>query len=201
MLPGEEEGRLAYVGATAELDPAGGPYLVIDVGGGSTELVGGGGPGIEVVSLEIGCVRVTERFFDHDPPLAAELEAARSYVGALVRRAAEERPGLVSARRLIGLAGTVAALVRLDQGMSEYDRDRVHHARLSLARIEGLLGELSAVPVARRLEWPGLEPERADVIVGGAAVLAEAMATLGFEELTASESDLLDGVAAELLAG
>lgn len=199
VLPGEEEGRLAYLGATAGLDPGEGPYLVIDVGGGSTELVGGGGPTLEVVSLEIGCVRATERFFDHDPPLAGELEAARSQVRKLVRGALQARPGLEGGRRLIGLAGTVAALVRLDQGLLEYDRDRVHHAPLRLASVERLLAGLSHEPLERRLSWPGLEPERADVIIGGAVVLAEAMATLGFEVLTASEADLLDGVAAELL--
>ena len=201
VLAGEEEGRLAYLGATAELDPSEGPYLVIDIGGGSTELVGGGGAGLAAVSLEIGCVRVTERFLRHDPPLATELEAARSLVRGLVTGALEARPELRGASRLVGVAGTVAAFVRLDQGLIEYDRDRIHHARLTLAATERWLGELSALPVERRRAWPTLEPERADVIVGGGAVLAEAMVTLGFDELTASESDLLDGVAAELLAG
>ena len=201
VLAGEEEGRLAYLGATAELDPSEGPYLVIDIGGGSTELVGGGGAGLDAVSLEIGCVRVTERFLRHDPPLATELEAARSLVRGLVTGALEARPELRGATRLVGVAGTVAAFARLDQGLIEYDRDRIHHARLTLAATERWLGELSALPVERRRAWPTLEPERADVIVGGGAVLAEAMVTLGFDELTASESDLLDGVAAELLAG
>ncbi len=158
-------------------------------------------PALAAVSLEIGCVRVTERFLRHDPPLATELEAARSLVRGLVTGALEERPELRGASRLVGVAGTVAAFVRLDQGLIEYDRDRIHHARLTLAATERWLGELSALPVERRRAWPTLEPERADVIVGGGAVLAEAMVTLGFDELTASESDLLDGVAAELLAG
>jgi len=200
VLPGEDEGRFAYLGATAGLDPAAGPYLVIDVGGGSTELVGGVGPGLDVVSLDIGCVRVTERFFDHDPPLAVELGAARSQVRRLVSRAVQAQPGLDGATQLIGVAGTVAALVRLEQGLLEYDRERIHHARLTLAAVERLIGELGALPLKRRLEWPGLEPERADVIIGGAVVLAEAMLTLGFEVLTASESDLLDGIAADLLS-
>jgi len=200
VLPGDEEGRLAYVGATAGLDPGEGPYLVIDVGGGSTELVGGAGPTLEVASLEIGCVRVTERFFEHDPPLPGELAAARSHVRGLVQGALGARRGLAGGRRLIGLAGTVAALVRLDQGLLEYDRDRIHHAPLRLASVEHLLAVLSPEPLERRREWPGLEPERADVIIGGAVVLAEAMATLGFDVLTASEADLLDGVTAELLS-
>jgi exopolyphosphatase/guanosine-5'-triphosphate,3'-diphosphate pyrophosphatase len=199
VLQGDEEGRLTYLGATAELDPAAGPYLVIDVGGGSTELVGGR-PTPRVASLEVGCVRVTERFLQHDPPLRSELEAARAHVRELVTGALEAQPELGGAAQLVGVAGTVAGLVRLDQGLLHYDRSRIHHARLSLAAIERLLGELSAVSVARRLEWPALEAERADVIIGGTAVLAEAMIVLGFEVLTASESDLLDGIAAGLLA-
>ena len=201
VLGGEEEGRLTYLGATADLDPAGGPYLVVDVGGGSTELVGGPATALTAVSLEIGCVRGTERFLEHDPPLASELGALRVHVSQLVRGAVEAHPELGGAARLIGVAGTVAALVRLDKGILVYDWSRVHHAQLSLAAIERLVGELAAVPLERRLEWPALESERADVIVGGASVLAEAMVALGFEVLTASESDLLDGIVAELLTG
>jgi exopolyphosphatase/guanosine-5'-triphosphate,3'-diphosphate pyrophosphatase len=199
VLTGEEEARLTYRGATSELEPGDGPYLVIDVGGGSTELVAGAGPTVHSASLEMGCVRLTERFIGHDPPLPAELQAARDYVHRLVNEALASQPVLGLPARLIGVAGTVSALVRLDNGVVEYDRSRIHHARLSLAVIEHLLGELAAATVADRLTWPALEPERADVIIGGAVVLAEAMALLGFDALTASESDLLDGVAAELL--
>jgi exopolyphosphatase/guanosine-5'-triphosphate,3'-diphosphate pyrophosphatase len=201
VLDGEEEGRLTYLGATADLDPAAGPYTVLDVGGGSTELVGGAAGAPTAVSLELGCVRCSERFLEHDPPLPGELAALRSHVRRLVTGALAAHPSLRSGAQLIGVAGTVAALVRLDQGIVVYDRDRVHHARLRLDAMERLLGELCALPVARRLEWPALEAERADVIVGGAAVLAEATTTLGFDALTASESDLLDGIVAELLAG
>ena len=199
VLDGEEEGRLTYLGATAELDPAEGPYLVLDVGGGSTELVGGAAGAKTAVSLEIGCVRCSERFLEHDPPLAGELEALRVHVRQLVTGAVEAHPELGRTARLIGVAGTVAALVRLDRGIVVYDRSRVHHAQLSLTAIERLIGELSALPLAQRLEWPALEAGRADVIIGGATVLAEAMVTLGFEVMTASESDLLDGIVAELL--
>ena len=201
VLDGEEEGRLTYLGATADLDPAGGPYLVLDVGGGSTELVGGAARAPTAVSLELGCVRCSERFLEHDPPLASELAALRSHVRQLVTGALEAHPSLLDAAQLVGVAGTVAALVRLDQGIVVYDRSRVHHARLRLDAMERLLGALSALPVARRLEWPALEAERADVIIGGATVLAEATAVLGFDVLTASESDLLDGIVAELLVG
>jgi len=201
VLKGGEEARLTYLGATSELHPTDGPYVVIDVGGGSTELVGGEPQDLRAVSLEMGCVRVTERFIEHDPPLPAELQAARTYVRGLVTGALKANPELAGAARLIGVAGTVSALVRLEAGLVDYDRSQIHLARLSLASIERLLGELAAVGLARRLERPALETERADVIIGGACVLAEAMTVLGFESLIASESDLLDGVAAELLAG
>ncbi|MGA2530098.1 MAG: exopolyphosphatase [Acidimicrobiales bacterium] len=201
VLDGEEEARLTYKGATSELDPTAGPYLVIDVGGGSTELVGGGSPGLQAASLEMGCVRVSERFLGHDPPLAEELEAARAYVRQLVVQALGDEPGLDGAARLIGVAGTVSALTRLDQGIVSYDRSRVHHACLALSVIERLLNELAAVSLAARLSRPALEAERADVLIGGTAVLAESMCVLGFDALTVSESDLLDGVVAELLSG
>ena len=138
VLDGEEEGRLTYLGATADLDPAGGPYLVLDVGGGSTELVGGAARAPTAVSLELGCVRCSERFLEHDPPLASELAALRSHVRQLVTGALEAHPSLLDAAQLVGVAGTVAALVRLDQGIVVYDRSRVHHARLRLDAMERL---------------------------------------------------------------
>ena len=198
VLAGPEEGRLAFAGATADLDADGGPYLLVDVGGGSTELVGGAGG--EVVSLDVGCVRATERYLAHDPPRAEELASLRAGVRRLVRDALNEHPGLAGAATLVGVAGTVAALTGIDQGLVEYDRDRIHHARLARSTVERLLGELAAVPVAVRRRRPGVEEGRVDVIVGGSAVLAAAMAVLGFDELLASESDLLDGIVAELLS-
>jgi len=201
ILDGGEEARLTYLGATSELVPDGGPYLVVDVGGGSTELVGGRPPGLHAVSLEMGCVRVTERFLLHDPPARSELEDARDHVRGLVSGALEADPGLGEAARLIGVAGTVSALVRLEAGLVGYDRSRIHHARLSRDAVERMLAELASLSLVRRRERPALETERAEVIIGGACVLAETMVVLGFDSLTASESDLLDGVTAELLAG
>ena len=201
VLQGREEARLTYLGATTELHLTAGRCLVIDVGGGSTELVGGDPRDLRAVSLEMGCVRVTERFIEHDPPSPAELQAARGYVRALVTGALEAAPELAVAARLIGVAGTVSALVRLEAGLVHYDRSQIHHARLSLASVEHMLGELASVSLQGRLGRPALDPERADVIIGGACVLAEAMEVLGFDFLTASESDLLDGVAAELVSG
>lgn len=203
LLEGAEEGRIAYAGATAELDPADGPYLVVDLGGGSTELVAGapgaGAAPAAVVSLETGCVRVTERFLASDPPTAGELAAARAEVRALVGAAVAAHPALALPRRMVGVAGTVSTLVALHLGLDGFERERLHHARLRRDVVEALLASLAAEPVALRRERVGLDRARADVIVGGAVVLAEAMAGLGHDELVASESDILDGLVADLL--
>lgn len=215
VLSGAEEGRLSYSGATAELDADAGPWLVVDVGGGSTELVTSVVGEVEAVSLDVGCVRVTERWLASDPPAASEVAAARSYVADLTRQAASQHPAFVSSsagtshttaaagarspRGLVGLAGTVSALAVLALGLDSYDREAVHHARLPRAEVSRLFGELAQVPVTERRRRRGMEHDRADVLVGGALVLDTVMDVLGFEELTVSESDILDGIVAELL--
>jgi exopolyphosphatase/guanosine-5'-triphosphate,3'-diphosphate pyrophosphatase len=199
VLKGTEEGALSYKGATADLDQALGPFLVVDVGGGSTELVTDSEGGLSAVSLDIGCVRVTERFLLSDPPSAAELRDARRYVTDLVAAARAGHPEWDRARLMVGLAGTVSALARLALGLISYDRDRIHHSRLTLERTQALLDELAALPVAARRELPAMEVERADVLVGGALVLAMVMDTLGHEEFLVSESDILDGMIYSLL--
>jgi exopolyphosphatase / guanosine-5'-triphosphate,3'-diphosphate pyrophosphatase len=203
LLEGKEEGRLAFRGATAELDPEGGPDLVVDLGGGSTELVAGGdgaGEPLAVVSLDIGCVRVTERFLVHDPPQPDEVAAARTFVRGVVEDATDKLPALRVPRRMVGVAGTISTLTSLELGLDHYDSEKVHLARLPRDSVEKWLATLAAETAARRVERGAIERGRADVIVGGAAVLAEVMAVLGFEELVHSEHDILDGIAAELLA-
>ena len=196
LLSGEEEGRLSYLGATAELDPGDGPFLVVDIGGGSTELVVAGA----AVSIDVGCVRLTERFLSSDPPTAAELDAGRRAVRALLASAG---PTLLAAgpapRRMVGLAGTVSTAAVLDAGEGSYAREVVHHRVLTRAGMESLLERLAGMDHARRLSVPGLEPARADVIVGGLTVLVTVMDHFGFEEVLASESDILDGIVSSLL--
>lgn len=213
VLSGDDEGCLSYRGATAELPVTDGPYLVVDVGGGSTELVTSGPDGsIEAVSLHVGCVRVTERFLRSDPPTEAQLAEARAHVAGLVAQARSEHPayacsrgaatvaaGVSGAARLVGLAGTVSALTVLSLGLEAYDRAAVHHARLTRAEVAELFGELASQDVAERRARRGMEHDRADVIVGGALVLLTVMDVLGFGELTVSESDILDGIVAGLL--
>jgi exopolyphosphatase/guanosine-5'-triphosphate,3'-diphosphate pyrophosphatase len=202
LLDGDDEGRLSFLGATADLDPETGPWLVADIGGGSTEVVVGAAPDtpVAVRSLDIGCVRVTERFLHTDPPLASELDGAREHVAALLAGVSRSDRAFAGAKTLVGLAGTVAALAAIEQGLDHYDRSRIHHYRLRRAGVDRMLGLLAAEPAEARRRRPGMETERADVIVGGALVLAEIMRHFGFEECCSSESDILDGLVATLLA-
>jgi exopolyphosphatase/guanosine-5'-triphosphate,3'-diphosphate pyrophosphatase len=199
LLTGTEEGRLAFLGASAELALPGHPPLtVIDIGGGSTELAVGPGTG-EAVSLPLGCVRLTERFFHHDPPLPSELEAAGHLVDAELARAASALPALETpGRTLVGLAGTVSTLAALEQGLDHYDRERLHHFALPAATVARWAGVLAAEPARSRLARPGMEAGREDVIVGGVLVLRRAMVRFAHPACTVSESDILDGLAASL---
>ena len=218
LLTGQAEGALSFRGATSGLDPADGPFLVVDVGGGSTELVLGGGPRADpvAVSIDIGCVRLTERFLVSDPPHPSELESGRGALRSLLLSAARQLDALAAhaatgaaegggelriagARRLIGLAGTVSTAAVLDAGAASYRREIVHHRLLRRDRVQALLERLAGMDHASRLRVPGLEPERADVIVGGLLVLVAVMDHFGFDDLLASEADILDGIVIGLL--
>lgn len=214
VIEGTEEGRLSYLGATASLPREEGPYLVVDIGGGSTELIvgrrHGGGVGEALLadepagvrSLDIGCVRITERFLQDDPPDEEEMAAARRAVGDLLLEllsGESDRASWLAGRRLIGLAGTVSAVTLLALGLSGFEEEKVNHARISRWAVAEVRARLAAVPLAERRAMAGMEPERADVIVGGALILEEVMDAFGYDELTASEADILDGIAFELL--
>jgi len=201
LLTGLEEAGLSFAGATAGLDRADGPFLVVDIGGGSTELViGHAGRADSAVSLDMGCVRVTERFLRSDPPTAEELASARAAIAsALTAARAGRASAFARAEVMIGLAGTVSAAAVLDLGLTGYDRARVHHHVLARPRVAALLEELAGLPVGGRRRRRGVEPGRADVIVGGLLVLDGVMDLLGFGSCLVSESDILDGMAARLL--
>jgi exopolyphosphatase / guanosine-5'-triphosphate,3'-diphosphate pyrophosphatase len=186
LLSGEQEAELTLRGVGA-ID---GETMVIDIGGGSTELIAGG----MRVSTDLGSVRLTERFLQSDPPAAGELEE----LAQAIRSVLEEHD--LSARRGIGVAGTVTSLAALDLGLVEYDADRVHRHRLGQSAVRAQLDRLAALPLAERREVPGLEPERAPVIVAGAAILLEVMRHLELPEIEVSERDLLDGAALEAAA-
>jgi exopolyphosphatase / guanosine-5'-triphosphate,3'-diphosphate pyrophosphatase len=197
LLPGMEEGRLSYAGATGDLPLADAPVVVLDIGGGSTEIVTKVEAEILSVSLDIGCVRLTERFLQGDPPTASEVADATQAIGTELDRATEAIPALAEegrATRLVGLAGTVSTLATLELGLAEYDRERIHHTVLTAASVGRWCDVLGAEPVAERARRRGLPAGRRDVIFGGALVLREVMTRYAFPECIVSEADILDGL-------
>jgi exopolyphosphatase / guanosine-5'-triphosphate,3'-diphosphate pyrophosphatase len=197
LLTGEQEARLSFVGATTELD-IGAPYLVVDIGGGSTEFVFGTTEPEALCSIDVGCVRVTEQWLTSDPPAPEELSNAVSAVRDQLADVDRAVPRVREAATVVGLAGTITTIAAIEQGLPEYDRDRIHHFRLSRAAAEDVFRTLAVETVAQRRHNPGLEPERADVIVGGAIVLVAILRLFGFDEVLVSEADILDGLARSL---
>jgi exopolyphosphatase/guanosine-5'-triphosphate,3'-diphosphate pyrophosphatase len=194
LLSGEDEARLAFRGATAGRRLSG-HVLLVDIGGGSTELIAGGPGGVEFhASLDIGSVRLTERFLASDPPREAELRDLGTAVRSLLAERVPDRIRL-SARAAIGVAGTITTLAALDLGLADYDAERTHGHRLSTGSAHDQLARLAALPLAERRLVPALEPERAPVIVAGAAILEEVLAYFELDAIEASERDLLHGVA------
>lgn len=205
LLSGDEEGMLSFAGATAHL-PAGlldqGPLLTVDIGGGSTELATGI-PGEKVsvgaVSLDIGCVRVTERFLADDPPTPAQLGEAKSHVVHELERARRAiGDGLAPGGPVIGLAGTVSTLAALEHEVAEYSREALHHVVLRRDDVVRWRAVLAGESTADRLRRPGMLEGRADVIVGGALVLEYVMAVFDRGWCLVSEDDILDGLAASI---
>jgi exopolyphosphatase / guanosine-5'-triphosphate,3'-diphosphate pyrophosphatase len=186
LLSGDEEGLLTFRGATAER-AADDDTLVIDIGGGSTEVVTGDG---FHVSLDLGSVRLTERFLDSDPPAGDELEAAAEHIRSVL-------PPRLAHSGAIGVAGTITQLAALDLGLDAYDSERVHGHRIPAAAVVGLLDGLAALPLTERRNVPALAPERAPVIVAGALILRELLVWAGLDEIEASERDILHGIALE----
>jgi exopolyphosphatase/guanosine-5'-triphosphate,3'-diphosphate pyrophosphatase len=194
LLSGIEEGRLSFLGATADLDPALGPFLVVDIGGGSTEFCFGTTDCEANLSIDMGCVRMTEKYLEHDPPLAEELASCLSVIELHLDDVLRAIPQLPEARTFVGLAGTVSATASVEQGLADYDRDRIHHVVLTKAAVEDVFRTLATESRAERIHNPGLEEARADVIVGGLCILVKVMRQFGFGECLVSESDILDGL-------
>ena len=193
LLAGEDEAKLSFLGATADLDaPA--PFLVVDIGGGSTEFVLGTDEPTGLVSLDIGCVRVTEQFLQSDPPAPEELANAVATVRDLVADVPRIVPGAADAGTLVGLAGTITTIAAVEQGLPEYDPDRIHHFRLTRDAAEDVFRTLATESAAQRAHNPGLEAGRVDIIVGGAIVLVSILRVLGYDEVLVSEADILDGL-------
>ena len=199
LLSGEEEARLSFLGATSQLDPADGPFLVVDIGGGSTEFAVGTTEPESVLSIDIGCVRLTEKFIHRDPPAAEELSQVVSVTRDYLEDVAREMPAAVEATRLVGLAGTVSTVAAVEQGLAEYDTERIHHFVLTHDAAEDVFRTLATENRAARIHNPGLEEARADVIVAGTAILVAIMRFFAFDECLVSEADILDGLVLSLL--
>ena len=195
-ITGEREARLTFLGATAAR-PYEVPLMVLDIGGGSTEIVVGSAAEVEFfVSMQIGSVRYTERFLRSDPPAEPQLAACRAAVReGLTAAVAQEIRGRSQAG--IAVAGTPTSFAAIDLVLEPYDRERVDGHRLSHARCEQILAELAALPVAERRNVRGLHPDRAPTIVAGGIILAEAIRLFGLTEIEVSEHDILDGAALE----
>jgi exopolyphosphatase/guanosine-5'-triphosphate,3'-diphosphate pyrophosphatase len=199
VLGGAEEARLTYLGACSGR-PGCDRLLVVDIGGGSTELIVGSDDEISFyASLQAGTVRHTERHISHDPPTAAELEALAADVAGLIDTELEG-VDLAQAKQGIAVAGTPTSLAAVDQRLDPYDPNLVHGYRLPIASIQHMLSEMSAMPLAERLRLPGLHPGRAPTIVAGVVILTQVMRAFGLSEIEVSEHDILYGAALEAAA-
>jgi exopolyphosphatase/guanosine-5'-triphosphate,3'-diphosphate pyrophosphatase len=194
LLTGHDEALLMFRGVTAERELDSG-VVIVDVGGGSTELVAAEPDGVRWhESLDIGSVRLTERFLHGDPPTRDELDACAGAVRALL---AERVPDEIRAETTsaIGVAGTITSLAALALGLEQYDRERVHGSVLKAESLSEQLDRLAALPVAERRKLSALDPERAPVIVAGAVIAREVLSFFGVNALEISERDILDGAA------
>lgn len=194
LISGREEAELSFNGATADLDPADGPFLVFDIGGGSTEFAVGTTRMEGGFSTDMGSVRFTEKYVETDPPLPEELVACLSVAEAHIDDVLREVPMILGARQLVGLAGTVSTAAAVEIGLAEYDRSQVHHFRLTRDAIEDVFRTLVTEPRDDRRHNPGLDEGRVDTIVGGMCILARIVRYFDAEDVLVSEADILDGL-------
>ena len=207
VLSGTEEGRLTFSGATADLDPNGGPYLVIDIGGGSTELAVGDPDGAQsasfgstasVISFDLGCVSLTESELVSDPPRPEELTNAIALAADELANARLHVPAIDDVNRVVGVAGTITTVAAIELGLATYERHRIHGLILTKDAVEDVFRTLATEPLADRIHNPGLPRARADVIVGGCCILVALMRNLPASEIIVSDADLLDALAHSL---
>lgn len=199
VLPGEEEASLSFLGTTLGIDKNS-RIMLVDIGGGSTEIATGRDGSIDFASsLEMGCVRITERFLHSDPVTASELEEATSFIDGILSQAID-KSRIGSIDKTFAVAGTVTALAAIDLGLKRYDRNAVHGHILTREKINGLLSRLAKMDVRQRLKIDTMEKGRADVIVGGTLIAARFMNYARVEEFIISEQDILDGAAVEIAA-
>jgi len=197
ILTGDQEARLGFLGATIDV-AAPGPYLVVDIGGGSTELVRGTTDAERFISLDIGSVRLSERHIHNDPPKPDELDAvaadADNHLGEAARTLGDQ-----DAKTMLGLAGTITSVAAIALGLDGYDRDAIHHSRLTSGQIADVRARLTAMTSEERRALPAMPPGREDVIVAGVVILERVMHRFGSDACLVSETDILDGVALDVM--
>ena len=200
VVTGSEEAALSFAGATRELVTSGlaTPYLVLDIGGGSTEFALGGTSVEAARSVDVGCVRMTERHLRDDPPTAAQVAYARADIDAAISLAGQTVP-LDRAATLVGLAGSVTTVAAMALDLPAYDSDLIHHARLDASDVREVTSTLLAMTHAQRAALPFMHPGRVDVIGAGALVLSTVMERVGADSVVVSEHDILDGIAWSLV--
>lgn len=203
IISGDEEAELSFLGATADLvneqEPPAAPYLVVDIGGGSTEFVLGTTGPTAVISTNVGCVRMTERHLISDPATPQEIAAAIADIDAAIDLAYQAVP-ISQAHSLIGLAGSVTTVAAIALGLSEYDSSAIHGSRISALEVHRITGELLAMTRAQRAKLGPMHEGRIDVIGSGALVLDRIMIRTGLSEVVVSERDILDGIARGLIS-
>lgn len=197
VISGDEEAALSFAGAIKDLDPSDGPFLVVDIGGGSTEFVFGTSTVEAARSVNIGCVRMTERHFASDPAKSEQIEAARTDIQAAIAQAAAVVP-ITQAKTLVAVAGTATTVAAAALELPEYDRYAIHLSRISAQQTHDAATMFASTTREQRLQLGYMHPGRVDVIAAGALVLSEIMKATGATEFIASESDILDGMAFSL---
>lgn len=196
VISGKEEATLSFQGATRGRDD--GPFLVVDIGGGSTEFVVGHDDVEAAISVDIGCVRMTERHMSSDPIGDSEIAAATSDIDSAIARALSSVP-YQSAKTLIAVAGTATTVAAAALGLTSYQPDRIHGAKITLAEVRQVNRQMVTLNKAQRANLPYMHPGRVDVIAAGSLVLRRTLELAGFESFIASEHDILDGIAYSLL--
>ena len=197
VISGDEEAALSFAGAIKDLAPSNGPFLVVDIGGGSTEFVFGTSTVEAARSVNIGCVRMTERHFASDPVTTAQLELARTDIQAAIAQAAAIVP-ITKAKTLVAVAGTATTVAAAALNLPEYDRYAIHLSRISAQQSHDAATMFATKTREQRLSLGYMHPGRVDVIAAGSLVLSEIMKATCAAEFVASESDILDGMAFSL---
>lgn len=203
VIPGEQEAALSFRGASAECGAGEGDIMVVDVGGGSTEVVCGPASGSPWAarSFDIGCRRATERFAKSDPPAPTEIAQMRQWMRGAFDAYFEGLDGFDRVKRMVAVAGTATSVVSIREEMAVYDSDRVHGSTVTQEELGAVRARLAALPLEQRRQVAGLDPGRAPVIVAGLVILEEVMRAAEMDRFTVSESDILQGMVLEMAKG